>query len=142
MVKTIPRLSRIENYPALGDLVKIVCCVALLLAAFLLAQQQEQPPPPSAPPTFPQPQAPGQMAPPSPAPPEETVSGQRVQTLILQWLRAQPSLADKNVNRRRTTIIVLTGTVDTMAHSNLAVRERRGDAGSRKIGNTEVRHET
>ena len=103
---------------------QIVFCVVLLLATFLLAQQQEQPPPPTAQPTFPQPQTPGEeMTPATHTPPEETVSGKRVQTQILQQLRAEPSLAGKNVNQRLTTIIVLTGTVYTMAHSNLAARE-------------------
>jgi hypothetical protein len=82
------------------------------------------------------------MTPASHTPPEETVSGKRVQTQILQQLRAEPSLADKNVNRRLTTIIVLTGTVDTMAHGKLGCPRAHGRCWWPGIGNTEVRHET
>ena len=118
----------------------VLSCAVLFLATVGFAQQQGQAPttnpPYESPPTFPEGrQSPrGQMPPDTEAPPPQAMSSQQVEGQILQQLRAEPALSRTNVDARvDDNSVVLTGTVDTIAQHDLAVRIAQDNAGDRKI---------
>ena len=119
----------------------VLSCAVLFLATIVLAQQQGQPPPTTnppyqTPPTFPEGrQAPGQQMPPdTQAPPAQTMSSQRVEGQILDQLKAEPTLSGTNIDARvDNDSVVLTGSVDTLAQHDLAVRIAQSNAGNRRI---------
>ena len=119
----------------------IVLCFTVLLATFGFAQQPGQAPPTTSPPyqtppTFPEgrqtPRA--QMPPDTQAPPPHTISSEKAEGQILQQLRDEPSLSGTNVDAKADdNSVVLTGSVDTMAQHDLAVRIAQANAGDRRI---------
>jgi BON domain len=118
----------------------MLSCAVLFLTTIVLAQQQGQPPPTTppyqTPPTLPEGrQTPrGQMPPDTQAPPAEAMSSQRVEGNIVDQLRAEPTLSGTNVDARvDDNSVVLTGSVDTMAQHDLAIRIAQSNAGDRKI---------
>ena len=120
----------------------VLSCAVLFLAPMVVGQLQEQPPPTTnppyqTPPTFPEERrAPGQqqIPPDTQAPPPQTMSSQQVEGQILNRLKEEPSLSGTNIDARvDDTSVVLTGTVDTIAEHDLAVRIAQSNAGDRTI---------
>ena len=118
----------------------VLSCIVLFVATIVLAQQQSQAPPTTTPPyqtppTFPEGrQTPRQMPPDTHAPPPRAVSSEKVERQILDQLKAEPVLSNKNINAKvGDNSIVLTGIVDTMAQHDLAVRIAQSNAGDRNI---------
>jgi osmotically-inducible protein OsmY len=118
-----------------------LCCMLVFLGVSVLAQQQGQAPtttnpPYQTPPTFPEgQQTPNQQMPPdTQAPPPEAMSSQRLEGLIVDKLRAEPSLSGTNVDARvDDNSVVLTGTVESMTQHDLAMRIAQANAGDRHI---------
>ena len=113
--------------------------LALLLATSALAQYPGQQPPQSTPPTFPQ----AQQAPDQEGPPQRMSTGE-VQQQIQQGLSSQPSLRDAKIDVRVTEASVfLTGTVDSEAQHELALRVAGSYAGDRQlVDKIKVRQQT
>jgi glucose/arabinose dehydrogenase len=118
----------------------VLSCAILFLSTIVLAQQQGQPPPTTSPPnqtppTFPEErQAPREQTPAPQAPPPQTMSNQQVEGQILERLRAEPSLAATNVDVKvDENSVVLTGSVDTVAQHDLAIRIAQANAGDRNV---------
>jgi len=113
--------------------------LVLLLATSTLAQQQAQPPPTSppqsTPPTFPEGQRiPREQLPPDQEAPPQELSSPEVQQQIQQGLDSEPVLRNSNVGVRvDEDLVILTGTVDTEAQHDLAMRIAQSYAGDRKI---------
>ena len=124
--------------------------LALLLATSALAQNPGQQPPQSTPPTFPQGQQarpeqmpPDQMAPDQEGPPKRMPTAE-VQQQIQQGLSSQPSLRDTKIDVRVTDASVfLTGTVESEAEHELALRVAGSYAGDRQlVDKIKVRQQT
>ncbi len=125
--------------------------LVLLLATSALAQYPAQQAPQTTPPTFPQ----GQQAPdrgeipPDQMAPDQDASSQRMSTMevqqqIQQGLSSQPSLHQSKIDVRVTEASVfLTGTVDSEAQHELALRVAGSYAGDRQlIDKIKVRQQT
>ena len=121
-----------------------VCSFVLLLASLGFGQQQGPPstsPPYQTPPTFPEGQQTPreqipreQMPPDTQAPPPRTMSSEQVERQIIHRLTSEPALADANVDAKvDENSVVLTGSVDTEAQHDLAVRIAQSYAGDRKL---------
>jgi hypothetical protein len=109
--------------------------VAFLLASLSFSQQQAQPPPASPPYTTPStfPETP-QMPPDQKAPPPQALSTTEVEKQIQEHFNAEPALANTNVGiKADEALVLLTGTVDSEAQHDLALRIARSYAGDRKI---------
>src|SRR5215469_14651239 len=108
-----------------------VCVLAFFLVISGFAQQQPQTPstspPYTTPPTFPE----GQQLPPDKAaPPPRQLTSTEVEEQIKDHLASEPALATVKVNTNvKPQSIVLTGTVDTEAQHNLAVRIAKSYSG-------------
>ncbi len=117
----------------------IVLCFTLLLATIAFAQQGQPPPttpPYRTPPTFPEGRrAPGRQMPPDiQAPPTREMSNHQIEGQLLKELRAEPELSGTNVDATvDDNSVVLTGSVDTVAQRERAVRIAQSYAGSRKL---------
>jgi len=117
----------------------LLCCAVVLSAGFLLARQSGQSPgatpPYQTPPTFPEGQAPRSQAPPdTKAPPAEKMSDQAVEGKILDQLRAEPALSRTSVDAHvEPGSVVLSGSVDTMAQHDLAIRIAEENAAGRSV---------
>ena len=129
----------------------VLCSMLLFLATGVLAPQQGQPPPTTSPPyetppTFPEGrQTPREQMPPDThAPPPETMSSQRVEGQIMDQLKAEPALTGTNIDARvDNNSVVLTGSVDTTAQHDLAVRIAQSNAGDREVvDKVKVRQQT
>ena len=129
---------------------QILFGLVLLFAASAFAQYPAQQAPQTTPPTFPQGQQarPEQMPPDQMAPDQDT-SPQRlptagVQKQIQQGLSSQPSLRDVKIDVRVTEASVfLTGTVNSGAQHELALRVAGSYAGDRQlIDKIKVREQT
>ena len=129
---------------------QILFGLGLLLATTAFAQYPGQQPPQSTPPTFPQGQQarPDQMPPDQMAPEQDTSSPRlptaEVQQQIQQGLSSQPSLHETKIAVRVTEASVfLTGTVDSEAQHELALRVAGSYAGDRQlIDKIKVRQQT
>jgi len=119
----------------------VLSCALLFLATVVFAQQQGQPPPTT---TLPYQTLPTlsegrqrpreQMPPDTKAPPPQAMSSERVEQQILDQLNEEPTLSVANIDARvDDDSVVLTGTVDTMAQHDLAVRIAQAKAGDRRI---------
>ena len=118
-----------------------LCCVVVFLSMFVLGQQQGQSPPTTnppyqTPPTYPEGrQTPrDQMPPDTQAPPPEAMSSQKVEGLILDKFRAEPSLSGTNVDAQvDENSVILTGSVATVEQHDLALRIAQANAGQRNV---------
>lgn len=101
-----------------------------LLTTLAIAQQRPQPLY-TTPPTFPQPQ---QMPPDQKAPPPQALSSSQVEQQIQKHLSTEPDLANAGVQvKADDRLVILTGTVDSDAQHDLALRIAQSYAGERKI---------
>ncbi len=116
---------------------RILCGLALAFAVSAFAQQQSptNPPPYTTPPTFPDDQASRQEMPPdTKAPPPQGLSTAQVEQQIQDKLNSEPILANTNVGvKTDDKSVTLTGTVDTDAQHDLALRIAHSYAGDRTI---------
>jgi hypothetical protein len=114
-----------------------LCGLALAFAVSAFAQQQSpmNPPPYTTPPTFPDDQASRQEMPPdTKAPPPQGLSTAQVEQQIQDKLNREPVLANANVGvKTDDKSVTLTGTVDTDAQHDLALRIAQSYAGDRTI---------
>jgi hypothetical protein len=114
-----------------------LCGLALAFAVSAFAQQQSpmNPPPDTTPPTFPDDQASRQEMPPdTKAPPPQGLSTAQVEQQIQDKLNREPVLANANVGVKTDgKSVTLTGTVDTDAQHDLALRIAQSYAGDRTI---------
>jgi hypothetical protein len=114
-----------------------LCGLALAFAVSAFAQQQSpmNPPPYTTPPTFPDDQASRQEMPPdTKAPPPQGLSTAQVEQQIQDKLNREPVLANANVGVKTDgKSVTLTGTVDTDAQHDLALRIAQSYAGDRTI---------
>jgi hypothetical protein len=114
-----------------------LCGLALAFAVSAFAQQQSpmNPPPDTTPPTFPDDQASRQEMPPdTKAPPPQGLSTAQVEQQIQDKLNREPVLANANVGvKTDDKSVTLTGTVDTDAQHDLALRVAQSYAGDRTI---------
>jgi hypothetical protein len=114
-----------------------LCGLALAFAVSAFAQQQSpmNPPPDTTPPTFPDDQASRQEMPPdTKAPPPQGLSTAQVEQQIQDKLNREPVLANANVGvKTDDKSVTLTGTVDTDAQHDLALRIAQSYAGDRTI---------
>lgn len=116
----------------------LLSCILLILATIVLAQQPGRPMPGAnqTPPPFPQgQQTPGQRTPPDiQGPLSGGMSSEQVEVQILQQFRVEPSLSGTNIDARANNdSVVLTGTVDTVAQHNDAVRIAQSNSGGRQV---------
>ena len=111
---------------------RTLCGLALAFVASAFAQQPPANPPYTTPPTFPEGQTPRQGMPPdTKAPPPPTA---QVEQQIQDKLNSEPALANMNVRvKTDDRFVTLTGTVDTEAQHDLALRIAQSYAGDRKI---------
>jgi len=112
-----------------------VCALAFFLIMSSFAQQQPQTPstspPYTTPPTFPEGQ---QMPPDKKAPPPRQLTSTEAEQQIKDHLASEPALATVKVNNKvKLQSVVLTGTVDTEAQHNLAVRIAQSHSGDRQV---------
>ena len=117
---------------------QILFGVVLFVTTAVLAQQPGQPPPTtpprSTPPTFPEDRAPRQSMPPDQEAPPKGLSTPEVQQQIQQGLNSEPMLRDSDVGVHvDENSVILTGTVDSDQHHDLALRIAQSYAGDRKI---------
>jgi BON domain len=116
---------------------RALCALALAFAVSAFAQQQSptNPPPYTTPPTFPDDQASRQEMPPdTKAPPPQGLSTAQVEQQIQDKLNSEPILANANVGvKTDDKSVTLTGTVDTDAQHDLALRIAQSYAGHRAI---------
>lgn len=117
---------------------RVLCGVALAFAVSAFAAQQQSPtnqPPYTTPPTFPEDQAPRQEMPPdTQAPPPRALSTAQVEQQIQDKLNNEPALANTNVGvETDDKSVTLTGTVNTNAQHDLALRIAQSYAGDRAI---------
>jgi hypothetical protein len=116
---------------------RALCGLALAFAVSAFAQQQSpmNPPPYTTPPTFPDDQASRQEMPPdTKAPPPQGLSTAQVEQQIQDKLNREPVLANANVGvKTDDKSVTLTGTVDTDAQHDLALRIAQSYAGDRTI---------
>jgi BON domain len=118
---------------------QIIFGLALFLAIATLAQQQGQLPPTSppysTPPTFPESQqTPRQQMPPDQEAPAPGLSTKEVQQQVQQGLNSEPALDGSKVGVRvDENSVILTGTVNTEAQHDLAMRIAQSYASDRKI---------
>jgi hypothetical protein len=118
---------------------QIIFGLALFLATAMLAQQQGQlpptSPPHSTPPTFPESQqTPQQQMPPDQEAPAPGLSTKKVQQQVQQGLNSEPGLDNSKVGVHvDDNSVILTGTVNTEAQHDLAMRIAQSYAGDRKI---------
>jgi BON domain len=116
---------------------RALCGLALAFAVSAFAQQQSpmNPPPYTTPPTFPDDQASRQEMPPdTKAPPPQGLSTAQVEQQIQDKFNSEPVLANTNVGvKTDDKSVTLTGTVDTDAQHDLALRIAQSYAGDRKI---------
>lgn len=116
---------------------RTLCGLALAFAVSAFAQQQfpTNPPPHTTPPTFPDDQASRQQMPPdTKAPPPQALSTAKVEQQIQGKLNNEPALANTNVGAKTDDkSVTLTGTVDTDAQQDLALRIAQSYAGDRTI---------
>jgi hypothetical protein len=112
-----------------------ICGLALAFAVSAFAQSPTNPPPYTTPPTFPQDQAPRQQMPPdTKAPPPRELSTAQVEQHIQDKLNSEPALAKAKLRVKADNQSVrLTGTVQSDAQHDLAVRIAGSYAGDRKI---------
>lgn len=92
-------------------------------------------------PTFPQPQ---QMPPDQKAPPPQALSSSQVEQQIQKHLSTEPDLANTDVQvKADDRLVILTGTVDSDAQHDLALRIAESYAGERKlVDKIKVRQQT
>jgi hypothetical protein len=126
---------------------RTICGLALAFAVSAFAQQQypTNPPPHTTPPTFPDDQASRQQMPPdTQAPPPQALSTAQVEQQIQDKLNSEPALANTNVGvKTDDKSVTLTGTVDTDAQHDLALRIAQSYAGDRTIvDKIQVREQT
>jgi BON domain len=116
---------------------RALCGLALAFAVSAFAQQQSpmNPPPYTTPPTFPDDQASRQEMPPdTKAPPPQGLSTAQVEQQIQDKFNSEPVLANTNVGvKTDDKSVTLTGTVDTDAQHDLALRIAQSYAGDRTI---------
>jgi osmotically-inducible protein OsmY len=116
---------------------RALCGLALAFAVTAFAQQQSptNPPPYTTPPTFPDDQASRQEMPPdTKAPAPQGLSTAEVEQQIQDKLNREPILANTNVGvKTDDKSVTLTGTVDTDAQHDLALRIAQSYAGDRTI---------
>jgi BON domain len=116
---------------------RIKFVLVLFLATATLAQQQLPPtsPPLSTPPTFPESQqTPQQPMPPDQEAPAQGLSTAEVQRQVQQGLNSEPGLDNSKVGVHvDENSVLLTGTVNTEAQHDLAMRIAKSYAGDRKI---------
>jgi hypothetical protein len=116
---------------------RALCGLALAFAVSAFAQQQYpmNPPPYTTPPTFPDDQASRQEMPPdTKAPPPQGLSTAQVEQHIQDKFNSEPVLANTNVGvKTDDKSVTLTGTVDTDAQHDLALRIAQSYAGDRTI---------
>lgn len=124
----------------------VLCGVALAFAVSGFAQQSPTNPPPyTTPPTFPQDQTPRQEMPPdTKAPPPSELSSAQVEQKIQDKLNSESALSKAKLEvKADRQSVTLTGTVDTDAQHDLALRIARSYAGDRKmVDRIEVRQQT
>jgi hypothetical protein len=116
---------------------RALCGLALAFAVSAFAQQQSpmNSPPYTTPPTFPDDQASRQEMPPdTKAPPPQGLSTAQVEQQIQDKFNSEPVLASANLGvKTDDKSVTLTGTVDTDAQHDLALRIAQSYAGDRKI---------
>jgi hypothetical protein len=113
-----------------------LCGLALAFAVSAFAQQQYPTNPPlhTTPPTFPDDQASRQQMPPDTQAPPQALSTAQVQQQIQDKVNSEPALANTNVGvKTDDKSVTLTGTVDTDAQHDLALRIAQSYAGDRTI---------
>jgi osmotically-inducible protein OsmY len=116
---------------------RALCGLALAFVVSAFAQQQSptNPPPYTTPPTFPDDQASRREMPPdTKAPAPQGLSTAQVEQQIQDKLNREPILANTNVGvKTDDKSVTLTGTVDTDAQHDLALRIAQSYAGDRTI---------
>src|SRR5262249_15855610 len=111
----------------------VLSCAVLFLSTVALAQLQGQPPY-QTPPTFPEDRQSrrGQMPPDTQAPAPQTMSSKQVEGQIVKQFRDEPGLSGTNIDAAvDDNSVVLTGTIDTVAQRDLAIRNAQSNAGDR-----------
>jgi HSP20 family molecular chaperone IbpA len=122
-----------------------VITMVLVLAAGLFAQEEGRPPydeqPPVAPPTYPEDMDPGvrpvppNMPPDTSAPPRELSSAEAEEQIQLK-LDAEPSLRNNQLEVEVTEDeVVVSGTADSEAERDVAIRIAESYAGERPVVN-------
>jgi hypothetical protein len=117
---------------------RIIFGLVLFLATAMLAQQQGQrsptSPPQSTPPTFPESQQTPQQQMPADQEAPPGLSTKKVQQQVQQGLNSEPALDNSKVGVHvDENSVILTGTVNTEAQHDLAMRIAQSFAGDRKI---------
>lgn len=120
-----------------------VAVLGFAALAFAQQQQQTQPPaspPETTPPTFPRDQVPPEQMPPDrQATPDDQERGAElstpeVQQQIQDGFNSEPTLADKKISvRTDDNSVVVSGTVESEAQHDLALRIVESYAGNRKV---------
>ena len=124
----------------------ILSAALLVLSVGLLAQQQSRPPydeqpPAQTPPTFPEDHDPGvrpvppNMPPDTSAPPRE-LSNSEIQQQIQTKLDSEPALKNNQLSAQVTDDeVVVSGTTDSTAERDVALRIAKSYAGDRPVVN-------
>jgi len=113
----------------------VLSCAVLFLATMAVAQMQGQPPY-QTPPAFPEDRQSrrGHMPPDTQAPVPQAMSSKQVQGQIVKQFRDEPDLSGTNIDARvDDNSVVLTGTVNSMAQRDLAIRIAQSNAGDRTV---------
>jgi hyperosmotically inducible protein len=124
---------------------RTLCVLLLSFSALTFAQQQQQTQPPTSPPettppTFPRDQVPPEQMPPDrkATPDDQAHSAElttpEVQQQIQDGFNSEPTLADKKISvKTDDSSVVVSGTVESEAQHDLALRIVESYAGNRKV---------